>query len=203
MSDQSWNNRGQGGGGWGGAGGAGQQGWAGGQQQGWPGGQQQGGSGPQQSWGGGDLGWNIGDDCRDREPCDRLRLVRFKVLFLKRNLEVAFPEEEELVPEDMPKEGIISWKIAEFVQKMRNGQVAQPPKWRGANYPPPKEDDGSARAQGGNVLELPDQDKRFLRVFCQVLDVYDREKMNYERQQVDVLGEIRDELRKLRGGNGG
>lgn len=158
-----------------------------------------GGSGPQttgglgQSWGsGGDQGWSVREECRDSEPCDRLRLVRFKVLFLKRDLEIAFDEQEELVAEDMPKDGFISWKIAEFIQQMSRGEVKQPAKWKEKGYP---SNTAGGKVENGNVISLPDKDKRFLRVFVQVLEWYDRERMNYERDQVDVLRDIRDILR--------
>jgi len=153
----------------------------------------------EQSWGGGrersggrgqycdDRGWTISEECRDNEPCDQLRLVRYKVLFLKRDLEVAFQEQEELVVEEIPKDGFISWKIAEFIQLMARGEVKQPGKWQEKNYPPD--------VRNGNVMSLPDKDKRFLRVYCQVLDTYDREKMNHERDQIDVLKEIRDAIK--------
>lgn len=149
-----------------------------------------------QGWGsGGDQGWSMRDDCAETERCDRLRLVRYKVLFLKRDLEVAFPEQEELVVEEMPRDGFISWKVAEFIQQMSRGEVPQPGKWKEKGYP---SNTAGGKVEYGNVLSLPDKDKRFLRVYCQVLEWYDRERMNYERDQVDVLREIREEIKKLR-----
>lgn len=142
-----------------------------------------------------DDGWSMSEDCRDKDPCDRLRLIRFKVLFLKRDLEIAFPEQEELVSEDMPRDGFISWKIAEFVQQMSRKEVKQPGKWKDENNYPAYEEGGEV--EGGYVLSLPDKDKRFLRVYCQVLAWYDREKRNYKRDQADSLGDIKDELRKI------
>jgi hypothetical protein len=153
--------------------------------------------------------WRVSEECRDKSPCDQLRLVRFKILFLKRNLEVAFPEEEELVSEDMTKEGFISWKIAEFIQAMNRGEIKQPPKWKekkSNNYP--DHAGGEVVAKDGKyyVKSLPDADKRYLRVYSHVLAWYDREKRNYERDQADVLGEIRDVLKSgvtVRGVSGG
>lgn len=155
-------------------------------EQSWGGGREGSGGGSQS---GGDRGWTISEECRENEPCDLLRLVRFKVLFLKRDLEWAFREQEELVPEEIPKDGFISWKIAEFIQQMAAGQVKQPGKWKEKHYPP------DPNVKDGKVMSLPDKDKRFLRVYCQVLDSYDRERMNYDRDQVDVLKEIRDAIK--------
>ena len=137
----------------------------------------------------------MSEECKDKDPCDRLRLIRFKVLFLKRNLEIAFPEEEELVAEDMPKDGFISWKIAEFIQSMSRKEVKQPGKWIDENDYPANEEGG--KVDNGYVVALPDKDKRFLRVYCQVLAWYDREKRNYERDQADYQRDIKDELRKI------
>ena len=151
-----------------------------------------------QSWGGGGgqntgggQSWGIRDECRNLEPCDQLRLVRYKVLFLKRDLEVAFPEEEELVAEEMNEAGFVAWKIAEFIQKMSRREVKLPAKWK--KYPPASDiftaPDGTQYVTG-----LPDQDKRFLRVYVQVLATYDRERTYYERDQIKVLEQIRDRL---------
>jgi hypothetical protein len=179
MSDQNWGNRGR------------DQRWSGGGGQGYGG---QGWDSQQQGCGPGDQGWSVRDECRDAEPCDQLRLIRYKILFLKRDLEVAFPEQEELVAEDMPKDGFISWKIAEFIQAMSRGEVAQPGKWKEKGYPSSA---AGGNVEDGNVTALPDKDKRFLRVYCQVLECYDRERMNYERDQIDILKGIKGELEKI------
>ena len=178
MSDQNWVSRGR------------DQRWGGGGGQGYGG---QGWDSQQQGCGPADQGWSVKDECRDVEPCDQLRLIRYKVLFLKRDLEVAFPEQEELVAEDMPKDGFISWKIAEFIQAMARGEVPQPGKWKEKDYP---SNAAGGNVENGNVLALPDKDKRFFRVYCQVLACYDRERMNYERDQIDVLKEIRDAIKE-------
>jgi hypothetical protein len=160
--------------------------------QSWGGGGQNTGGG--QGYGGGQS-WSVRDECRNLEPCDQLRLVRYKVLFLKRDLEVAFPEEEELVAEEMNEAGFVAWKIAEFIQKMGRKKVELPGKWAEKNYPPAA-NPPNVVAEGGKhyVVALPDQDKRFLRVYVQVLATYDRERTYYERDQIKVLEQIRDRL---------
>lgn len=150
-----------------------------------------------QSWGGGgSQSWGTRDECRNLEPCDQLRLVRYKVLFLKRDLEVAFPEEEELVAEEMNEPGFVAWKIAEFIQKMGRQEVLQPGKWAEKNYPSASEGGAVVPGPDGKmyVTALPDKDKRHLRVYVQVLATYDRERTYYERDQIKVLEEIRDRL---------
>jgi hypothetical protein len=133
---------------------------------------------------------------------DMLKLVRYKILFVKREFEYAFPEQEDLVPDDMDGSAFTAWKIAEFIQDIakqstEEGQeeinIRVPGKWK--NYPPEEFRDGSY------LLGLPHEDKKFLRVYYEVLDRYPREKFRYEEQQIEVLKEIRDKI-PLQGSGG-
>lgn len=126
---------------------------------------------------------------------DMLKLVRYKILFVKREFEHAFPEQEDLVPDDMDGSAFTAWKIAEFIQDLakqrtREGQeevsIRVPHKWK--NYPPKE------FIVDGYLIGLPHDDKKFLRVYYEVLDRYPREKFRYEEQQIEVLKEIRDKL---------
>jgi len=115
---------------------------------------------------------------------DDLKLVRYKVLFVKRDHEHAFPEREDLVSADIDESGFTAWKIAEFIQRLDETPV--PDKWRIKGYPP----DGT----GKQIHRLPEDDKQYLRIFYQVLDRFPREEANYEASQIKVLEQIRDEL---------
>jgi hypothetical protein len=158
----------------------------------------------EQSWSSGDEAWSMSEACKDKDPCDRLRLVRYKVLFLKDKLEHAFPEEEELVAEDITKDGFISWKIAEFIQKLPRREIRQPRKWADRNnYPGNAGGTVAGRFPNSFVIDLPDGDKKYLRVYSDVLAWYDREKKNYQREKVDALEEIRNAIRELVPGGGG
>lgn len=151
-----------------------------------------------QTWSSGDEGWTMSEACKDKDPCDRLRLVRYKVLFLKDKLEVAFQEDEELVSEDITKDGFISWKVAEFIQRLRRREVKQPRKWfEKNNYPAHEGGSIEGKYPDSFITDLPDKDKRYLRVYSDVLAWYDRERKNYERDKVDALEEIRDELKGI------
>lgn len=130
---------------------------------------------------------------------DMLKLVRYKVLFVKREYEHAFEEQEDLVSENMEGTAFTAWKIAEFIQKLSDLDTRVPEKW--ANYPQNrehkiywKEVETNGRKQK-YLLGLPDEDKKYLRIYHEVLDRYPREKFKYEEQQIDVLREIRDEIR--------
>lgn len=141
-------------------------------------------------------------DMRDTDLSDDhvLKLVRYKIIFIKRDYEVAFPEVEELVSDSMTDTGYTAWKIAEFIQRLSETPV--PKKWGGGTdqgekpkYPPGGKFDPGAGKNGEWVINsLPEDDKKYLRVYFEVLDRYDREKFKYEERQIEVLEEIRDRL---------
>lgn len=130
-----------------------------------------------------------------------LKLVRYKILFVKRDHEHAFDEQEELLHADTDDSGFTAWKIAEFIQKlprdagMQDG-VRIPRKWASKNYPPRE------YRSDGYLTGLPDEDKRFLRLYFEVLHRYPREELEYQEQQLDILRGIRDDLGGLRRGVG-
>jgi hypothetical protein len=118
---------------------------------------------------------------------DMLKLVRYKVLFIKRDLEHAFPEFEELVHDNMDEASFSSWTIARFIQNFTNADI--PEKWRAKRYPKP-----SGEGQPGDQVDLPEEDKKYLRVYFEVLDRYPRERFKYEERQIEVLEDIRDRM---------
>lgn len=120
---------------------------------------------------------------------DLLKLVRYKVLFVKREYEHAFAEQESLIAENLNDAAFTAWKAAEFVQQLANGSTKVPEIWLTRNYPPPK-------YRAGSILKgLPDEDKKYLRVFYQVIERYPREKFKFEEQQIEVLEQIRDNIK--------
>jgi hypothetical protein len=127
-----------------------------------------------------------------------LKLVRYKVIFIKRDYEVAFPEVEELVSDSMDETGYTAWKIAEFIQRLNETPV--PKKWGGgkdAAATPKYPKHGPKYKNGEWIIEtLPEDDKKYLRVYFEVLDRYEREHFKYEERQITVLEEIRDQLQQ-------
>jgi hypothetical protein len=127
---------------------------------------------------------------------DMLKLVRYKILFVKRDYEHAFPEVEELVSDNMTATAYTAWKIAEFVQNLGRGKTDIPGKWSDG-YPNDKDKQGNyLYKKDGKLTGLPEDDKKYLRVYYEVLDRYVRESFKYEEDQIDVLKEIRDALRE-------
>ncbi len=122
---------------------------------------------------------------------DMLKLVRYKILFVKREYEVAFKEAEDLVSDNMDGSAFAAWKVAEFIQQLAKSKTDVPEKW-GTKYP---SEDRDTYVKSGKLVGFPDGDKKYLRVYYEVLDRYPREKFKYEEQQIDVLKEIRDKIK--------
>jgi hypothetical protein len=116
-----------------------------------------------------------------------LKLVRYKILFIKRDYETAFPEVEELVADSMDDNAYTAWKVAEFIQRLGKHKTLVPTKW-GQKYPPKEYRNGDI------LLGFPEEDKKYLRVYFEVLARYDREEFKYHERQIEVLEEIRDKL---------
>ena len=130
-------------------------------------------------------------DLRD----DMLKLVRYKVLFVKREYEHAFDEREDLVSENMDAAAFTAWKVAEFIQGLDHEphETRVPSRW-GKKYPGAEY---RAGAKGEWLKGLPDDDKRYLRIYYEVLDRYPRERFEYEERHIEVLEEIRDKMQDI------
>ena len=127
---------------------------------------------------------------RDKDLSDdQLKLVRYKILFVKRDYEVAFPEREDLVHDNMTGEAFTAWKIAEFIQRLSKEPI--PDRWRKKSYP---KRDGKSVADNQHIHWLDEDDKKYLRVYYEVLERYVREEDDTE---VDVLKDIHKAIERL------
>lgn len=135
---------------------------------------------------------------RDRDlQDDMLKLVRYKILFVRRDFEHAFPEREDLVYDSMDGSAFAAWKVAEFIQELQKGETSVPAKWVARNYP-----DGRY-VRNGQLIGLDDEDKKYLRVYYEVLERYVREKFYYEEQQIEILRKIAENMQHAGGNPGG
>ncbi len=129
---------------------------------------------------------------------DMLKLVRYKILFVKRGYEHAFPEREDLVYDNIDGNSFTAWKVAEFIQELarvtsettpegyaRTG-IRAPVPWKG--YP------GKKYIFHGYMTGFPDEDKKYLRVYFEVLERFPREKFRHDERQIEVLEDIRDRM---------
>jgi hypothetical protein len=122
-------------------------------------------------------------DLRD----DLLKLVHYKVLFVRRGYEIAFQPRAELVAENLDDAAFTAWKIAEFIQDLQSGRIPAPPRWR--ERPPP-----GAELRAGKLVGLREEEKKYLRVYYEVQERYPREALKDEERQIEALRQIRDAL---------
>lgn len=125
---------------------------------------------------------------------DMLKLVRYKILFVKRDYETAFPEREELVYDNITGDAFTAWKVAEFIQRLGREEV--PLKWLNKNYPIGRKytDDEKKQKVKAYIDDMSEDDKKYLRVYYEVMARYEREEARYAEDQIAVLKDIRDRL---------
>lgn len=121
---------------------------------------------------------------------DDLKLVRYKILFVKRDYEVAFPEREELIHDNITGEAFTAWKIAEFIQRLDKEEL--PERWKKKAYPERR--DSEKKLDLRFIHRLDEDDKKYLRVYYEVLERYVREE---DDSEVDVLKDIRKAIDRL------
>ena len=120
---------------------------------------------------------------------DRLKLVRYKILFVKRDYEVAFDEREDLVSYSTTGPDWAALEISRFMVNLKH--TKRPEKWRDKHYPP--------GVKGEYIDYIPDEDQKYLRIYFEVLQRWEREEAEYDKQQVQVLREIRDSIGAVSG----
>jgi hypothetical protein len=132
---------------------------------------------------------------------DDLKLVRWTIAFTRRDLEVALGFGIELVDYSTSLGDYQGSKKVEFVNKLKNEGVERPQKWVDEDYPdeeyiekrpdPPR----PGEEQKEYVTGLPSDDtEKFLRVRVEVLDHYEKDDADYEKDQTDALRGIQKEL---------
>ena len=110
---------------------------------------------------------------------DDVKLVRYKILFVKREYEAVLDEGEALVTYPTRGGEMSGLKIGELVEKAARNEVRPPKSWP-SEYP-------DTTATGWTI---PEQDRRYIRFYFEVLDRFPREKAEYDREQVKVLHDI-------------
>ncbi len=128
---------------------------------------------------------------------DMLKLVRFKILFVKRNYEHAFPEQEDLVYDNLDGNAFTSWKVAEFIQELAKVKTVKPEEQARIGIRVPdgwKHYPGEKYVFEEYLTGFPHEDKKYLRVYFEVLERFPREKFRHDERQIAVLEDIRDKM---------
>jgi hypothetical protein len=120
---------------------------------------------------------------------DDLKLVRWAVSFTKRDVELALDGGIELIDYSTEVGDFKGSKKDDFLRKLRKKHMPLPDKWRNEGYPP------KPYISGDEVTDLPPSDAdKFLRVFVEVLDRYEKAEADYEKEGSKALKGIRKTL---------
>jgi hypothetical protein len=118
-----------------------------------------------------------------------LKLVRWAISFTKRDVEVALDSGLELVDYSTGVGDFKGSKKDSFLAKLRANHMPRPDKWVREDYPPKKYLDNN------HVIDLPRDDvDKFMRVYVEVLERYDKAEPTYEKDEAKALKGIRSTL---------
>lgn len=118
---------------------------------------------------------------------DDLKVVRYRIIFTKRDYEAVLDEaDEEIV--DYPTDGgsFGGLKVADFMGKVAAGRVDLPIEWRGKDYP--------ATNTPRRGWRIPRDDQRYISFIYEVIRRVERQDANYNKDEVKVLKQIRDAI---------
>jgi len=123
---------------------------------------------------------------QDLSGADTLKLVRYKILFVKRDYEAVLTEEkEELVAYDTTGPAWAALKICDFMGSLKLAR--RPAKWSEKHcdyyYPP--------GISGEYIEEIPECDHKYIQIYFEVLQRWERQSAEYDREQVEALRGIR------------
>jgi hypothetical protein len=116
---------------------------------------------------------------------DDLKIVRYRIIFTKRDFEATLEKGEEEVV-DYPTNGASfgGLKVAHFLAKLARGKVPLPREWKGKSYPRKNAPETGWR--------IPPKDERYIMFLYEVVRRVEREEAEYAKDKVQVLREIRD-----------
>jgi hypothetical protein len=122
---------------------------------------------------------------------DDLKLVRWAISFTKRDVEVALASGIELVDYSTDVGDFKGSKKDDFLRGLTQNHMPRPDKWQREDYPP------RTYVQDNQVIGLPQDDvDKFIRVYVEVLDRYDKAEPTYEKDEAKALKGIRTTLDK-------
>ena len=130
-----------------------------------------------------------------------LKLVRYYILFTRRDLETTLADGTEVVEYSTSLGDYQGAKKAEYIRAISRAPYAErPQKWKkaGYEYPPERyrvDADGNQDNNGDYFTGFDDDDlEQFVKVFVEVLQRYPKDEAEYEKDQAQALRGIRDIL---------
>ncbi len=121
---------------------------------------------------------------------DELKVVRYRIVFKKRDLEVTLHANEELVSYDTDGASFGALKIAEYMGRVKEGRLNPPHKFVEEEY--------AGAKPNSRKWSIPDEDKRYIGFLFEVIRRAPREEKEYDREQIKELKRIANEIKQHR-----
>lgn len=121
-----------------------------------------------------------------------LKYVSYSILFTKADLEATLEKQDEDLVNYATNGGSYGGlKITHFFEKVALRKIPRPPVWIDNGYPE------NADPNDPYIWKLPLEDEKYVTFIYQVDRRLDKNDPNYPKEQVKVLKEIRDKLKKI------
>ena len=117
---------------------------------------------------------------------DDLKVVRYRIIFTKRDYEDDLDRGEETINYPTNGGSYGGLKVAQFMKKVAAKQVPRPAVWKENCYPPD--------ATGDTDWEFPSDDLRYITFLYEVIRRVEREEKEYDKEQVRILRGIQERL---------
>jgi hypothetical protein len=122
----------------------------------------------------------------DEDLSDDVKLIRFTILFAKRDFEAVLQaEREEVVNYATDGSGFAGRKVAEFMEHLERNGIPWPSAWKvrpSGEYP----------EVGQAIREIPEGDRKYVRVNYRVLSRQATPDAERDKKAADLLRKIRD-----------
>jgi hypothetical protein len=143
-------------------------------------------------------GGNMGDwDTPDQDlGGEDLKVVRYRIIFTKRDFEDDLERGEETVNYPTNGGSFGGLKVSQFMGTLMPNGRPLPPSWRDGCYPwrEWREQHDPPNADPSRYYGIPDEDLRYITFLYEVLRHVEREEKEYDKEQVRTLRSIRDRL---------
>jgi hypothetical protein len=101
---------------------------------------------------------------------DDLKVVRWRIIFTKPELEASFEERTEIVAYSTNGGSLGGIKVAEFMRNVGRKEFERPRTWRDHEYPPPSNfPGGNQTPKDEKYWSLPDEDLRHIEFQYEVI----------------------------------
>jgi hypothetical protein len=143
-------------------------------------------------------GGNMGDwDTPDQDlGGEDLKVVRYRIIFTKRDFEDDLKKGEETVNYPTNGGSFGGLKVAEFINELRLEGKPLPSTWITGCYPwkSYRDENDPPNADPRKYYGIPPEDHRYITFLYEVLRHVEREEKEYDKEQVRILRGIQERL---------